>query len=582
MRTKGSRLAKLEASAVELVERWVVSPVSQPILAAGKLLKQGWRLVDVEESGLCLVSPGHEAQICLRFNNNTLVCSGVVRAISEPPAPSAVRAVTVKLSGLLDRLLATADFFQEIAPGVFATTLTSRCHVDLGLYLPYEGLSYRTTLFKVDGEWALSEMSTSLENVGDDLTQEVADQEVKMIVFGYREPLSPEELGFTTAAQASDSPVPVPCVRPASPRPDDPLVDDLVVRWKESKLKNWPGARRAEPRNTIIVDDVDPSLESTLSTLRRACQCLGVGKSGSKAVVFKRLCDRLDKLRLLEASWPWRSQVPLLLSCHLRPRNQRRAHNAVHAPYAPWCAYCVAHKARDDAHKRADADRRIPVASFDYGFTNCSEKDGLKDKLAFLCVHDSESGWREAIPVPGKAGIHGSINVTSYLAAELCRLVSMLGHSKVVLQCDPEPTCLKLRNEVKRMRMQLGLQTNVQQTPEERHQSNGGAEVTVKTVRQQCNTLLAMYEAETKCEVGTFHALHSWAATFVHPGGSDGTTDDPDPAEGRRLAALCRNTQASGRPTPAQDGRIFLLEIGNRGEDAQELHRAFSKLCHSS
>ena len=131
--TKGSRLATLEASGVELVERWVVSPVAQPILAAGKLLKQGWRLIDFDDLGLCLTSPSREAQIPVGFNNNTRVCTGVVRAISEAE-PLKIQAVKVRLSGLLDRLLNNAEFFQEIAPGVHATTLTSRHHVAMGQY----------------------------------------------------------------------------------------------------------------------------------------------------------------------------------------------------------------------------------------------------------------------------------------------------------------------------------------------------------------------------------------------------------------------------------------------------------------
>ena len=115
------------------MERWVVSPVAQPILAAGKLLKQGWRLIDFDDLGLCLTSPSREAQIPVRFNNNTLVCTGVVRAISEAE-PLKIQAVKVRLSGLLDRLLDNAEFFQEIAPGVHATTLTSRHHVAMGQY----------------------------------------------------------------------------------------------------------------------------------------------------------------------------------------------------------------------------------------------------------------------------------------------------------------------------------------------------------------------------------------------------------------------------------------------------------------
>ena len=539
MRTCGSRLAKLEASGIELMERWVISPVGQPILAAGKLLKQGWRMLDVEGSGLCLVSPGQEAHIPVWFNNNTLVCSGVVRAISEPHPPALVRAVAVKVSGLLDRLLNSADYFQEIAPGVFATSLTSKCHVDLGLYLPYEGLSYRTTLCKIDNDWVLSEHSQPLESLDDsELTQQVSEHEVEMIVFGHREPLSPSELGFSTEP---DQPVSAPLDIPV-----DPLLEDLQGEVEglqpdsvgggavdelggaaiggpggggSSKDQHNPDALMLEaladePSSelaAIVVDDVELSLDSTLSTLRKACQSLGVGKSGSKAVVFRRLKDRLNKLKLLEslrATEVPNAPVPQVPAAPKEPTpEERRLHNATHAPFASWCTHCVAHKSRDDPHRASSANRSTPVVSFDFGFT--SRIEGEKT-LPFLAVYDSETGWREAIPVPGKAGVHGGINVTSYLAAELCRLLSMLGYSKVDLRCDPEPTCLRLRNEVKRMRLQMGLKTDVTQAPEDSHQSNGGAEVTVKTVRQQCNTLLAQYEAETKLEVGTFHALHAW------------------------------------------------------------------------
>ncbi|CAE7249787.1 RE2 [Symbiodinium sp. CCMP2592] len=541
--TKGSRLATLEASGVELKERWVVSPVSQPILATGKLLKQGWRFLDFDDLGMCLTSPCHGARIPVGFSNNTLVCKGVIRSIHEPP-PAEVRAIKVRLTGLLDRLIRSTDFFQEIAPGVHATSLTSKHLVDLSLYLPYEGLAYRTTLLKIDGDWVLSELSSSIADLGEDLTTQVADQEVEMIVFGHLEPLAPSDLGFATDVPILDAPAPAPPESSADPVFEnffgeavqeadvelgggadaesaggaaveaagggdarDGALDDAVMQGALAD------EREAQP-DKIVVDDVELSLDSTLSVLRRACQSLGVGKSGSKAVVFRRLCNQLDRLKLIEASRAAEvpnAPVPNVPSAPKEPTpEQRRAHEAVHAPYEPWCQHCVAFKARDDMHKPANADRKFPVISFDYGFSGRSEEDGPHNKLAFLCLHDSESGWREAIPVPGKAGVHDGINVISYLAAEICRLHSMLGYSKVVLQCDPEPTCLKLRNEVRRMRLQLGLQTDVQQSPEESHQSNGGAEVAVQMLRQQCNTLLSMYEAETKLQVATAHALHPW------------------------------------------------------------------------
>ena len=125
---------------------------------------------------------------------------------------------------------------------------------------------------------------------------------------------------------------------------------------------------------TIVVDDVELSLDSALSTLRKACQSLGVGKSGSKAVVFRRLKDRLNKLKLLEslrATEVPSAPVPQVPAAPKEPTpEERRLHNATHAPFAAWCAHCVAHKSRDDPHRASSANRSIPVVSFDFGFTS--------------------------------------------------------------------------------------------------------------------------------------------------------------------------------------------------------------------
>ncbi|CAE7197817.1 unnamed protein product, partial [Symbiodinium sp. CCMP2592] len=510
--TKGSRLATLEASGVELKERWVVSPVSQPILATGKLLKQGWRFLDFDDLGMCLTSPCHGARIPVGFSNNTLVCKGVIRSINEPQ-PSAVRVIKVRLTGLLDRLIRSADFFQEIAPGVHATSLTSKHLVDLSLYLPYEGLAYRATLIKIDGDWVLSELSSSIADLGEDLTTQVADQEVEMIVFGHREPLAPSDLVFATDVPILDAPAPAPPESSA-----DPVFEDFFGEAVQEADVELGGGADVESAGGAAVEAAgggeardgaldDAVMQGALADEREA--------QSDKIVVgqYFAVCARasVSGNQASRAAEVPNAPVPNVPAAPKEPTpEQRRAHEAVHAPYEAWCQHCVAFKARDDMHKAANTDRKFPVISFDYGFTGRSEEDGLHNKLAFLCLHDSESGWREAIPVPGKAGVHDGINVTSYLAAEICRLLSMLGYSKVVLQCDPEPTCLKLRNEVRRMRLQLGLQTDVQQSAEESHQSNGGAEVAVQTLRQQCNTLFSMYEAETKLQVATAHALHPW------------------------------------------------------------------------
>ena len=95
---------------------WVVTGVSQPILATGKLLRRGWKIIGHDSpGGLGLASPDESACIPLDFQHNTLVCRGAVRAITDPLEGPSV----VQVSGLLERLLAELlqehDYLSEIA-----------------------------------------------------------------------------------------------------------------------------------------------------------------------------------------------------------------------------------------------------------------------------------------------------------------------------------------------------------------------------------------------------------------------------------------------------------------------------------
>ncbi|CAE7658790.1 unnamed protein product [Symbiodinium necroappetens] len=477
MPTRGVRHASLRVGDVEIVDRWVVTGVSQPILATGKLLRRGWRIVGHDSpGGLALVSPDESACIPLEFQHNTLVCRGAVRAITDVPNASS----PVQVSGLLERLLSEHDYLTEIAPSVHAAKVLSDRYVDLGLFAPQEGLEYRTTLVRRDGSqpWALLELSESLASleVPNDLIAPSGEQ-FEMIVFGHREMLSPEDLGFSMQPPAAG----VGEVEAAPPGemldevfcegledavapealPHDDAQDDAML---QEALADEPSALP----ESITVGEVVLTATSTLSTLRAACKTLGVGKSGSRATVFRRLADRLKALELAATA---RAAEPG--DGHAVPRGvvpqqpaeptpeERRAHEATHCPYAAWCEHCVAFRGRDDAHSEVkNSEDRIPCISFDYGFS--SRKEG-EPKMTALFVHDAQTGWRECFPVPAKGGICGGMNVLQYLASELCRLIAFLGYSQVVVKSDPEPTCLALQHEVKKLRLGMGLRTVCQQ-----------------------------------------------------------------------------------------------------------------------
>ena len=229
MPTRGVRHASLRVGDVEIVDRWVVTGVSQPILATGKLLRRGWRIVGHDSpGGLALVSPDESACIPLEFQHNTLVCRGAVRAITDTPDASSL----VKVSGLLERLLSEHDYLTEIAPSVHAAKVLSDRYVDLGLFAPQEGLEYRTTLVRRDGSqpWALLELSSSLATleVPNDLIAPSGEQ-FEMIVFGHREMLSPEDLGFSMQSPAAG-------VGEVEAEPTDEMLDEVFGQGSEDAV----------------------------------------------------------------------------------------------------------------------------------------------------------------------------------------------------------------------------------------------------------------------------------------------------------------------------------------------------------
>ncbi|CAE7917811.1 unnamed protein product, partial [Symbiodinium necroappetens] len=185
---------------------------------------------------------------------------------------------------------------------------------------------------------------------------------------------------------------------------------------------------------------------------------------------------------------------------------ERRLHELTHLPFRPWCAFCQEHKSRSDAHKASDVSQHgVPVISFDFSFTG--REEGGKDKLVTLVVRDSFSGWRESIPSARKGGATSR----SYLASEVTRLLNMLGYGTVKLRCDPEGTCLSLRDEIVKRRSKFGHRTLFDQVAEGEHQSNGGAEAAVHQTRLQAGVLLSQYEVRSGKTVHTTHPLHSWS-----------------------------------------------------------------------
>ena len=136
MTTRGTRLAVLDSGTASFRESWVISPVSQPIFAVGKLLRRGWHIVDMQ-----LMSPDGDACVPLHFEQNSLMCRGVIRVVSASN-------VEVTVSPFMLRCLDNCDYMSEVTPGVFGLRLLTSRFPDITMLEPYEGLCYRTTLVR--------------------------------------------------------------------------------------------------------------------------------------------------------------------------------------------------------------------------------------------------------------------------------------------------------------------------------------------------------------------------------------------------------------------------------------------------
>ena len=208
----------------------------------------------------------------------------------------------------------------------------------------------------------------------------------------------------------------------------------------------------------VKVEGVKINANSSIGILRAACEVLGLPKSGTKYIIFKRISDHLRKQKLLSehrARFKLQQESEREASSPSVPRQpseaEIRTHRLTHLPYQPWCAHCVSSKGVQSKHsKKEHADAGVSVVSTDFFFT--TRGDG--EQLTCLAVRDRDTGLCLCIPTPAKGG-----KWLEYLTFEVCRFIQWTGHAVVALRNDAEPSILSLQQSVVRMRSRLGLRT---------------------------------------------------------------------------------------------------------------------------
>ena len=145
-------IAEVQFGSVVFKERFIIAPVTSPLISMGRLLRDGWCL---QNSGNSMSLARNGKSIPVHFKRNSLCAHGVIRMLSgvENNSTSHVRSVVLgeTPSGLQRCWIRLSD-------SVYGLRSVSPQHVDT-TYCPSETLLwFRTTLVRfADGTWELEE-----------------------------------------------------------------------------------------------------------------------------------------------------------------------------------------------------------------------------------------------------------------------------------------------------------------------------------------------------------------------------------------------------------------------------------------
>ena len=159
-------------------------------------------------------------------------------------------------------------------------------------------------------------------------------------------------------------------------------------------------------------------------------------------------------------------------------------HNLTHLPVAAWCDICVRSRGKDAPHREAAAakiDAVRPVIEMDYAEQGKSNQP--HDNVKALVAIDRSSGAIYASGVMQKGDDGG------YVTQSLSVWIASLGYTMVTLHSDKEPAICWVRDRVQANLIERGMSVTTRASPTHSHESNGGAERAVQSVRGLARTL---------------------------------------------------------------------------------------------
>lgn len=164
----------------------------------------------------------------------------------------------------------------------------------------------------------------------------------------------------------------------------------------------------------VAVDGVELTADSGSMALHAALTNLGLSTSGSKVKCFGRLLkyQKKHELEVLQSAVA-RNQQDAERQPHAQPVHEppspevQASHILTHCPYQPWCAACVSHQARADAHRSTGIAREggTPTISFDFAYVKGLPEGGDPKEVSAitsLVMTNSSTGFTHAPPARSK------------------------------------------------------------------------------------------------------------------------------------------------------------------------------------
>ena len=494
-------------------DKAVLARVKQPLLCAGKLIRDGW--LPRPDSENLVMTKGSQA-FPLHWARNSIAATMKIFRTEEAQVRMVVELGESFVNSLKRRGWQLNENGQptHVNNSSFTTTDPSEM-CDLEVF------AHRTTLVQQSGRrYTVFECGEYWEPKP---VMEMGGSPTKVITILTTQPVEPESLGKVVA---EDVAVVFRFSRPAPGDDGDSGQAALEAAGAEDEPRQSVGAPVLGPELTVVPDigevvklgEKELREESSLRDLRWGCKFLRIPHTGPKATLWDRLKKEvaMNQLKVavqasdavVEAYTPDVNHGPL----PVKPDPQTvMIHELTHIPRADWCEACQAARSREDGHPVVEPKRQVNVISLDFMFNRSRtgesvphEEHPMTTQLVAVC-HATK--YVVCVPLESK-----SPDGAKHAVEEVVKMASNLGYAELVLRADTEPAMKRLCQLVCLARTRLGLSTEIEEAvPDSTEHQGVRAERYIDLVRRLGLTLLRTVTANTQRAIPSSHPLYSWS-----------------------------------------------------------------------